>query len=81
MEAIIHILMGGLTAEVAGHSIKDCLMAFAKQAEAGWAVEEITIICYKGTNEIQSLEVWFAGGGTVLLEHMRNNLYRMAHHA
>ena len=79
MEAIIHILMGTLTAEVTGHSIKDCLMAFAKQAEAGWAVEQFTIICYKGTDEIQYLEVWFAGGGHIWFEHMRNNLYSMTH--
>jgi hypothetical protein len=76
---IIHILMGTLTAEVTGRSIKDCLMAFAKQAEAGWAVEQITVICYKGTDEIQYLEVWFAGGGQVWFEHMRNNLYHMTH--
>lgn len=79
MGIIIHILMGTLTAEVAGKSIKDCLMACAKNAEPGWAVEETTTICYPKTNEIQSLEVWFAGGGMVYFERLRDNLYCMTH--
>lgn len=76
---IVHVFMGILTAEITGESIEACLMACAQLAEAGWAIEETTTVYYRGTTQIQSYEVWFAGGGMVHFDHIRGNLYSMTH--
>lgn len=76
---IIKDLASDMTAEVTGKSVKDCLMAVAQRAESGWAVEGTITIYYKGTDKIQSLEIWFAGGGMVYFDHVKDNHFWMVH--